>query len=157
MAHRGRRYPVHFRRDWNQNGDISNAFAIAENYRLVLHLGPGVGGPLEGAVFVLTGTTMPNTATLQWRSENRRLGTFDYFVIQQSVFGNLPDTILESFGDLYTVQRGHAAGWRFCANSRLEPFKYDPPAGATVVYDTVTVPATAKIEYSRTTPIGYSP
>jgi hypothetical protein len=155
MAHRGRRYPVHFRRDWNQNSDISNPFVLAESYRLVLHTGPSGSSILDGAVFVLTPTTTFSIAVLQWLSSNRHLGGFDYYVIQQSVFGNLPDTILESFADLYTVQRGHAAGWRFCANSRTEPFKYDPANGATVIYDPVTCPATAKLEYSRTTPIGY--
>lgn len=68
MAHRGKYFPVNFRRDFNANCDIRSTTALAQAYTTTLHSGTSPGYDVDGAVFVLNPADPPGPDALEWLS-----------------------------------------------------------------------------------------
>lgn len=155
MAHRGRLFPVNFRRDFNQGGDISNVNAIAESYRIVIHTGVVPAQPIDGTVWIVTPTAMENPVYLKWLSERR---LFQGFHLQLSVFcgfPNNPDTVLQAQFRFDTTERGRAAEWNLgFPGSYTAPFILGPGASTGVV-DPAVFPRGGQFQNSLATPVGY--
>lgn len=81
MAHAGKRYPVHFRRDFNLNV-TTNSVGIAKAYALTSQSGFGVvGQALPGKRFVCITrdeTTFPGAI---WESESQSVGGRDISIL----------------------------------------------------------------------------
>jgi hypothetical protein len=155
MAHRGRHFPVNFRRDFNQNCDISNVNAAAETYRVVVHSGVLPPYPIDGTVFICTPTVSPASAELRWLSELKFVGGFNWQLLGILIFPFVPDTKLSFSWTMLRIGRGSVAQWFYHSPSYNDPFTFESGFAKTVNVDAGVFPRGAFFENSTTTPVGY--
>src|SRR6476619_3563545 len=112
MAHRGRLYPVNFRRDFNQGSDVSNTRSLAHDYQITLDSNTSRGYPVDGQSFVCSPTVSPDVRDLRWLSDVRHLGNFDWQLSIRARLIDVPDTRLQSFMELARLDVGPVARWQ---------------------------------------------
>jgi len=155
MAHRGKHYPVDFRRDFNLNGDISVPSPNPHRWRVTIHSGVIPPYPVDGAVFICVpvGFVPPDQYT--WISPKQVIGGLHYFVRVLHNFFFLPDTIRNGSFQLETDERALVAAWRNNHGSRTEPFAYISSEASTFFRDTVLFSRGGSFQLSATDPVGY--
>jgi len=155
MAHRGRSYPVDFRRDFNFNGDVSVASPNPDRWRIVIHSGVTPPYPVDGAVFtcVPAGFVPPDQYT--WLSPQQLISGLHYFVRVLHNFPALPDTIRRGTFQLETAERALVAAWDNRLNSRTEPYAFVSSEAHTFFRDSGLFPRGGTFQLSSTSPVGY--
>lgn len=157
MAHRGRFYPVAFRRDFNARCDISSTTALADSYEITLHSGVIPPYGVEGFLFFLDQLPMPDNHTLAWGCTDVEVADELWSIRLRVEFSELPDTIL--LGTYYLFRSGF-----LCSSWRPVPDgdRFNPLGPATlhseVLYtDFGTFPNGANFNFSRAIAHGYTP
>jgi hypothetical protein len=157
MAHRGKYFPVHPRRDFNANCDIRNVHAIANKYDITLHSGLVPPTPLDGLTFRLNPMSQPDEATLAWGITDALIAGHLWSIRLRIVFNKLPDSLLQTTFFLFEYEF-LATSWRNVPESR--DFPLDP--GNLLTHETLYIdysafPDGCSFFNSVTTPVGYSP
>src|SRR5215471_17371132 len=122
MAHRGRRYPVHFRRDYNQGGNIAAPWVLAENYHVPLFsIYPFPPAPV-GTDFVCPGQPVSGVSDPTWLSDPVANSGHLWQLRITVYFSALPDSILRSRLELSRLDVGLVLQWRNGEGSYSNPF-----------------------------------
>lgn len=155
MAHRGKYWPVHFRRDFNWNCDIRSLTAFPRDWTIIFNSHTSPGYLIDGERFILTEIEGPNPSTIAWLSASRTIGIWDWQVRLFVRFINLPDSVLQSewilYRDVIIVAR-----WRRIFSDRFDPVTGgNPLTYQTLFVDVTTFPVGADFNYSTMHPTGY--
>jgi len=155
MAHRGRPYPVDFRRDYNQNCDVSIPRPNAARYRVVIHSGVVPTYPIDGTVFVPERAVYIPVNLLKWTSARVTVGGFQWWVEIDQIFPFLPDTKRTALLTLFRSDRSNVASWAYRAPSYDDPLQFISTEANTSGLDPFVFPRGGSFQNSTTTPIGY--
>jgi len=155
MAHRGRLYPVAFRRDFNYNSDISNVSTLAREYLITLKSGVIPPYVVDGATFHLTPLPQPDAATLAWGQTDVDIGDFLWSIRLRVDFPELPDSWLRATWFLFKFEF-LVSSWRGVPKSRDNPLDAGNLLTQAVLFtDFATFPLGANFNFSLATPAGY--
>lgn len=157
MAHRGRLYPVHFRRDFNRNCSIAGTAGFAKAYAVTLHSGTLPAYIVDNERFECVEVAGPDNATIQWLSPARTIG-INFWQLRILVsFWQLPDSQLQS---TWILERDAIVVSKW----RPVPFSYDEPLrkrpflpGQVLFTDETTFERGADFNASTYVAIGYLP
>lgn len=90
MAHRGRTYPNHFRRDFNTFCDVSNPNRYAQSYNCTLNSRATPPYIVDGQRFECLEVAGPSPTDIQWLSVARTIGIWLWQLRCIVSFFNLP-------------------------------------------------------------------
>ena len=155
MAHRGRRYPVAFRRDWNQKSDISNPAAHALHWRVTVRSGVSPPYGVDGSVFVCGPDVYVSPNELRWQSPVQHVSGFDWRLTVFATYPFIPDTKLTGQWQLERMDRGRVAFWVNHSPSYLDPWSFESGFAKTLQLDGIVFPRGGFFENSVTTPVGH--
>lgn len=155
MAHRGRFYPVHFRRDFNANCDIRSISAFAKKYAIRLHSGTSPGYVVDGEQFILQEIAGPDASTIAWLSPSRTIGIWDWQLRLLVSFPHLPDALLQAtwflYRDVIVV-----SSWRPIEFDRFNPLESNTQLTWQVLFtDFTTFDRGANFNFSTLNAVGY--
>lgn len=157
MAHRGRLYPVHFRRDFNPNTSAKTPGAWPKGWRTTLHSGVAPPYIVDGHTFDLQEIAGPNVSTIAWLSPAVMLGLWLWQVRFHISFWQLPDTPTQP---TWFLERDAivVSSWRGIHSSRSnEISSHNQLAWEVLFTDFTTFPAGANFNFSNVNTIGYPP
>lgn len=155
MAHKGRKYPVDFRRDWNRNADISITSPNPDRWHVVLHSGVTPPYPIDGSVFVClpVGFTPPDE--IVWRSAVQSIGGFQWWLDAHDQFIALPDANRVALWQLHRLDKDLVAAWHPRLPDRSDPWRFISTEANTIFTDTTVFPRGQFFYNSSTSPVGY--
>lgn len=157
MAHRGKLFPVHFRRDFSANANIQNPGVLAEGYDIILQGDNTVPSVVNGHLFHLSPVDQPDPASIQWRSETELLGGQDWDVILRVTIVQTVDVLLKAVWFLFRNEF-LASSWQSVPANRLFPVQRGPAAFGQVLFTAGDVfPHGANFNFSDWHPTGYPP
>lgn len=157
MAHRGRLYPVAFRRDFNFQCNVQSTTAFPKVWDVVLHSGVAPGYIVDGERFICQEIIGPNPATITWLSPARTIGIWFWQLRVNLSFWALPDSDLQS---TWILQRDaiDVSRWRRIHSDRFNPIGFPIGLYSEVLFtDTTTFDRGADFNHSLTNPQGYPP
>lgn len=155
MAHRGRFFPVHFRRDFNRDTNAGAFTALAQAYNVVLNSGVVPGYLVDGERFRCQEIAGPDPATLAWLSPARDIGIWFWQLRIHVSFWTLPDTQLRS---TWFLERDAivVSSWRPIPTSYDDPIRKPPFLPGQVLFtDETTFEHGADFNNSIVTPAEY--
>lgn len=157
MAHRGKYYPVAFRRDFNFNCDIRSTTALADSYEITLHSGVTPPYGVEGFLFFLSTLPMPDERTLAWGCTDVEVDDELWSIRLRVEFSALPEAWLTATWFLF--RSGFlCSSWRGVPRSRENPLDAGNLITQQVLFtDFSTFPSGADFNHSRTVAHGYTP
>jgi len=157
MAHRGKFYPVAFRRDFNFNCDIRSISTLADSYEITLHSGVAPAYGVEGFLFFLSQLPQPDERTLAWGCTDIEVDDELWSLRLRVEFLNPPECILRSTWFLFR-SAFLASSWRGNAGDRFDPLSGNSPLGWQVLFtDFATFPSGANFNNSVHRAHGYTP
>ncbi len=155
MAHRGKFFPVNFRRDFNANCDIRSTTALAQAYSVDLHSGVEPPYPVDGTHWIVRSIDQPNPSTVAWLSDLSDISGQTYQL-------RLWVEIIEPVGCILRVtwflfkNDFLASSWRPNAGDRFDPFQsHFQPSWQVLFTDFATFPRGANFNFSSSGPTGY--
>lgn len=155
MAHRGRFFPVNFRRDFNANCDISSTTALAQAYTIELHSGTVPPYAVDGAVFVLNPTDPPSADALEWLSDVSVIAGHEY---QLRLFVQIVQTVDVLLRATWRLSKDDfvVSQWRGVDKSRVDPLERGTLLTWQVDFtDFGAFPNGANFNFSHSGPVGY--
>jgi hypothetical protein len=157
MAHRGRLYPVHFRRDFNHNADIRSTTTLAATYVTTLKSGLVPPTIVDGHTFRLQDIAGPDDATVAWLSPLQHIGLWDWQCRLWVRIVRTVDVLLEA---TWFLERDGilASSWRGVAADRFDPLASGNPLTWRVLFtNTAIFPIPPNFNYSVKSAEGYPP
>lgn len=155
MAHRGRFFPVHFRRDFNRDTNAGLFTSFAQAYNVVLNSGVVPGYIVDGERFRVQEIAGPNPSTIAWLSPSRTIGIWDWQLRLLVSFWQLPDTQLQPTWILYR-DAIMVSSWRPILFSYNDPIRKPPFLPGQVLFtDETTFERGADFNNSLVSPAEY--
>lgn len=157
MAHRGRTYPNHFRRDFNFNSDVSNPERYAKGYTVTLDSGVRPGYIVDGHTFLVQEIAGPDPGTIAWLSPSQRIGIWDWQLRLHVSFFNLPT---DDRRPTWFLERDAilVSSWRGNFDHQENAVVGGSPLSGTVIFtDELTFERGANFNFSITDPTRYVP
>lgn len=155
MAHKGRLYPVHFRRDFNFQCDVSSLRVLPKVWTNTLSSGEFVPYIIDGRTFVCQEVAGPDDHTIAWLSPAAMYGIWLWQLRLHVSFWQLPDSDLQA---TWILQRDaiDVARWRGVQSDRYDPVN----PGRLISWqqpflDFTTFPHGGNFNNSRFGPVGY--
>jgi hypothetical protein len=155
MAHKGRLYPVAFRRDFNFHCDIRSTTTLPLHWRATLHSFVVPPYPIDGSIFVCGGDVFIPPDKLRWQSAVQPVGGFDWRLTAILQFVQLPDTILKSHWELERLDKGLVAAWETSPPDYFNPFGFSGLFAKTLFNDFTVFPHGSFFYNSSTSAVGY--
>ncbi|SRR5580765_1957753 len=157
MAHIGRFFPVHFRRDFNADGNIKNTGALAKGYTIELRSGAAPPYLVDGHTFDMLDIGSPDDHTVEWLSPAQFLGIWLWQVRLHVSWHKLPDSILQA---TWYLERDAilVSSWRGVHESRENPLAGGNLLTHEILFtDFTTFERGADFNFSHTSTAGYPP
>jgi hypothetical protein len=155
MAHKGRHYPVAFRRDFNYRSDVSSTTAFPRHWTVVLHSGAVPVYPIDGATFVCGGDMFVAPDELRWESPVQHVAGFNWQLTALLQFFQLPDSILTAHWQLQRLDKGLVSSWVTSPPDYFNPFGFSGVFARTLFNDFTVFPRGSFFYFSSTNPTGY--
>lgn len=155
MAHRGRPYPVAFRRDFNQYSNIANGHAFPLKWHVVVHSGVVPVYPLDGSVWVCGPDVYIPDGLLQWSAPVQHIAGVDYQLRVQLLYTNLPDSLLVAHFLFVTNPTGYGFYWIPREPVRDDPFSFVSGEARTFDLDHTLYPRGGFFQNSNWAAVGY--
>lgn len=155
MAHRGKFFPVNFRRDFNANCDIRSTTALAQAYTIELHSGTSPGYAVDGSVFVLNPTDQPSPDALEWLSGVSVIAGHEY---QLRLFVQIVQTVDVLLRATWRLSKDDfvVSQWRGVDSSRFDPLAKGTIGTWQVDFtDFGAFPQGANFNFSHSSAVGY--
>lgn len=157
MAHRGRTYPNHFRRDFNYFCDVSNPTHYAKAYTIKLDSNVVPPYIVDGQFFTLVEVAGPDPTRIAWLSNARTIGIWLWQLRCDVQFFNLPT---DERRPTWVLERDaiKVSSWRGNFDLQTNAVSGGRPLfGSVLLTDFTTFPAGANFNFSTVTPVGYAP
>lgn len=155
MAHRGKYYPVNFRRDFNHNANIASTSALPECWRNDIRDFDPPQAPAGHTFIACPDPALPGMPVLGWISDWATVAGHEWRVRLQCDFPSLPDTLLR--GRLFMDRRdvGLVAIWKRGDPDYFDAFNFNIFTQALLYWDPAVFTRAPQFQSSILSAVGY--